>query len=200
VYHVFADPEVLAEVRTAMIPLLTTTEKNGIKHHEVDISQIRELPILKSILHEALRHYASGTGTRVVVEDIILDNKYLLKKDTFVFMPNRSFHFNHSVWGEAVDEFDAHRFMKTKGYRGAFRAFGGGANLCPGRLFAMNSILAMCAMLAIRYDIKPVGRFWMHPGTDDSNMTLNVHPPKEKVEVEIVPRRGWTGAEWSFKV
>jgi cytochrome P450 len=177
VYHVFADPEVLAEVRTAMIPLLTTTEKNGIKHHEVDISQIRELPILKSILHEALRHYASGTGTRVVVEDIILDNKYLLKK-----------------------EFDAHRFMKTKGYRGAFRAFGGGANLCPGRLFAMNSILAMCAMLAIRYDIKPVGRFWMHPGTDDSNMTLNVHPPKEKVEVEIVPRRGWTGAEWSFKV
>ena len=200
IYHIFSDASVVDEVRAAVMPFLTTKLKNGSVAYDIDISQIRDVPILKSVLSEAMRHYASGTGTRIVVEDTMLDNRYLLKKDSFVFLPNRSYHFSSSAWGSTVEGFDARRFMKSKTPRGSFRAFGGGANLCPGRFFAMSEILAMAAMLALRYDIKPVAGTWVHPGVDDSNMTLIVHPPKEKVLVEVVPREGWNGGEWSFTV
>ena len=64
----------------------------------------------------------------------------------------------------------------------------------------MNEILSMCAMFALRYEIQPVEKGWVHPGTDNSNMSLIVHPPKRKVEVEIVASKGWGGVKWAFKI
>ncbi|PQE15686.1 cytochrome p450 protein [Rutstroemia sp. NJR-2017a BBW] len=200
IYHVLSDPAILKEVRAAVEPLVSKS-KDGSLTYEIDISHIRDIPILKSVLHEALRHYAGGTGTRIVLEDTMLDGKYLLKKGSFIFMPNQAYHFDEESWGSDVDEFDAHRFMKPKPHLpGAFRGFGGGVNLCPGRFFAMNENLAMCAMLVMRYDIKPVGGTWRHPGVDRSNLSLLVNPPKDRVLVEIVPRKGWEGGSWSFKL
>ena len=200
-YHMFSDPEVLAEVRSVLMLLLAVRVEDGKTYREINISAIREVPILKSILHESLRHYASGTGTRIVLEDTMLDNRYLLKKGCFVFMPNQSYHFNATAWGDTVANFDAHRFMKSNDqHSGAFRGFGGGVNLCPGRLLAMNAVLAMCAMFALRYDMKPVSGTWAHPSTDNSNMSVVVHPPKEKVAVKFLAREGFTSGSWAFKL
>ena len=200
IYHIFSDASIVREVRTAVMPFLTTKKDNGTVTYHLDVSQIRDLPILRSVLSEALRHYANGTGTRIVVEDTLLDNRFLLKKGSFVFMPNRTYHFDPSAWGSAVENFDARRFMNSKTPRGSFRAFGGGANLCPGRFFAMTEILAMSAMLALRFDIKPQDETWVHPGIDDSNMTLIVQPPKEKILVDIMPREDWAIGRWVFTV
>ena len=200
IYHIFSDATIVDEIRAAMMPYLTITKNDGVVIYDIDLSQIRDVPILRSVLHEALRHYANGTGTRIVVEDTMLDNRYLLKKDTFVFMPNQSYHFDASAWGPTVDDFDARRFMNNRTPSGSFRAFGGGANLCPGRFFAMNTILAMSAMLALQYDMKPVAETWIHPGVDDSNMTLLVHPPKGKTLVNVMPREGWADGKWAFRV
>jgi hypothetical protein len=200
IYHVLSDPAILQEVRAAVEPLVTTVKDGGLTH-EINISHIRDIPILKSVLHEALRNYAGGTGTRIVLEDTMLDDKYLLKKGSFIFMPNRAYHFDEESWGSDVHEFNAHRFMKPKpSLPGAFRGFGGGVNLCPGRFFAMNEILAMCAMLVLRYDIKPISGTWRHPDVDRSNLSLLVNPPKERVLVEILPREEWKGGSWSFKL
>lgn len=200
IYHIFSDATIVDEIRAAMMPFLTINENNGIVTYNIDISQIRNVPILRSVFSEALRHYANGTGTRIVVEDTMLDSRYLLKKDSFVFMPNRSYHFNASVWGSTVDEFDARRFVKSRAPNGSFRAFGGGVNLCPGRFFATTEILAMSAMLALRYDIKAVAGTWVHPGVDDSNVTQIVQPPKGKTLVEVTPRKGWLDGEWAFRI
>ena len=135
-----------------------------------------------------------------MVEDTMLDDRYLLKKDSFVFLSNRCYHSNPAVWGPTVDDFDARRFISFKPPSGSFRPFGGGANLCPGRFFAMNGILAMSAMLALRYDLKAVPAAWVHPGVDDSNMTLLVQPSKAKTLVTVAPREGWVGGEWAFKM
>lgn len=44
--------------------------------------------------------------------------------------------------------------------RASFRAFGGGETLCPGRHFASSTILAVVAIVVLRFDITPVsGRF-----------------------------------------
>ncbi|KAL8830387.1 MAG: hypothetical protein Q9191_001464 [Dirinaria sp. TL-2023a] len=200
IYHIFSDPTLLDELRSALIPFLTIREQNDITAYELDISHIRNVPILRSVLSEVLRHYANGTGTRIVVEDIMLDNRYFLKQGSFVFMPNRSYHFNSSIWGPTVNVFDARRFMSFKPPSGSFRPFGGGANLCPGRFFAMNGILAISAMLALRYDISPATGDWVHPGIDDSNMTLLVHPSKAKTAVKIIPRQNSSNGNWTFKV
>jgi hypothetical protein len=207
-YHILSDPAVLEEVRASVKPLVSSEEvANGSWKHEMDISKIREVPILKSVLYEALRHYGSGTGTRIVVEDTLLDNRYMLKKGAFIFMPNRLYHFNKADWGDDVDTFDAHRFSTSKHHHnpGAFRGFGGGANLCPGRFFAMNQIFACCALMVLRFDVQPpfsgeADRKWTHPGTDGSNMSLLVNPPKEKVYVEVVERQGWSVGTWNFKL
>ncbi|KAL8638586.1 MAG: hypothetical protein Q9228_004276 [Teloschistes exilis] len=198
VYHIFADATVLEEVRTAVMPLVTTKTTNGVVTHQFDFGRIRDVPILRSVMHEALRHYANGTGTRILMEDTLLNGRYLLKKNSFVFMPNRSYHFDASVWGPTVDAFDAQRFVNFKPPSASFRAFGGGVNTCPGRFFAMNEILAISALLVLRVDIKPVVEAWAHPGIDDSNMTLAVQPPKLKTLVNFSPRSGWTDGEWRF--
>ncbi|KAL8929676.1 MAG: hypothetical protein Q9172_000355 [Xanthocarpia lactea] len=198
VYHIFSDTAVLKEVRAAVMPLLTIETNNGVVTYHFDFGRIRDVPILRSVMHEALRHYANGTGTRIVMEDTLLNGRYLLKKDSFIFMPNRSYHFDASVWGPTVDAFDARRFIKFKPPSASFRAFGGGVNTCPGRFFAMNEILAISALLALRVDIKPAAGAWIHPGIDDSNMTLAVQPPKLKTTVDFVSRAGWTDGEWKF--
>ncbi|CCD53867.1 putative cytochrome p450 protein [Botrytis cinerea BcDW1] len=199
VFHLLSDPKLVEEVRNAVEPFVKTSEKNGHLSREMDISKIRDVPIIRSILHESLRHYADGTGTRIVLQDTMLDDKYLLKKDSFIFMPNRAYHFDESSWGTDVDNFDAHRFMKSKPYQpGAFRGFGGGINLCPGRFYAMNEISFLCSMLVLRYDVKPVGGAWIHPGADSSNLSLIINPPIKKVLVDFKPRAGWAGGDWSF--
>lgn len=198
-YHLFSDPLLLEDIREQCMPLLTVEKNNGTVLRTIDIENIRNVPIPSSVLQEYLRHYASGTGSRIVVEDTMLDDRYLLKKNAFVFMPNQSYHFDASAWGPTVRDFDARRFNKVKAHHaGVFRGFGG-ASLCPGRFLAANQILSMCAMFAPRYDITPVSGEWAHPGTDDSNMTLIVHPPKNNVNVKITVRRGWEGGSWAFK-
>lgn len=203
-FHMLSDPKLLEEVRQQVMPLLTVEYENGTPLRTICISNIRDVPILNSILHESLRHYASGTGSRIALEDTMLDGRYLLQKDCFIFMPNHSYHFDGAAWGPTVEDFDANRFLKGNKpthHVGAFRGFGGGVNLCPGRFFAMNEILSMCAMLALRCDIKPASKEgWIHPEEDNSNMSLIVNPPKRKVVVNVVTRKGWEGGSWAFKL
>ena len=78
IYHIFSDATIVDEIRDAMMPYLTITKNDGVVIYDIDLSQIRDVPILRSVLHEALRHYANGRGTRIVVEDTMLDNRYLL--------------------------------------------------------------------------------------------------------------------------
>ena len=203
-FHILSDAKLLEEVRQQVMPLLEVEDDNATPLRTICISKIRDVPILNSILHESLRHYASGTGSRIVLEDTMLDDRYLLKKDCFIFMPNHSYHFDGAAWGPTVKEFDATRFLKenkSTHHAGAFRGFGGGVNLCPGRFFAMNEILSMCAMLALRYDITPTSKEgWIHPGEDNSNMSLIVNPPKQKIGVNVVARKGWEGGSWAFRI
>lgn len=200
-YHLFYDPLLLEEVREQSMRLLAVEENNLTVSRTIDIANIRSMPILSSLLQESLRHYASGTASRIVVEDTILDDRYDLKKDAFIFMPNPSYHFDAFAWGPTVKDFDARRFIKAKSHHaGAFRGFGGGANLCPGRFLAANQILSMCTMFALRYDITPVSGEWVHPGTEDSNMTLIVHPAKNVANVRVTLRKGWEGGSWAFKI
>lgn len=115
-------------------------------------------------------------------------------------MPNSVFHHDPRLCGPNIRQFDARRFINTKQSRSASMGFGVGQSLCPGRFLVQNQILFMCVMMAMRFDMKPKTGTWVHPGTDDNNATRNVHPPKQKVTVDIFPRYGWDDGIWKVEV
>ncbi|KAI4114384.1 MAG: hypothetical protein LQ338_008016, partial [Usnochroma carphineum] len=52
----------------------------------------------------------------------------------------------------------------------AFRAFGGGTTLCPGRQFATTEILATVVTMIMRYDFIPAEGRWVAPETEKTNI------------------------------
>lgn len=203
-YYLYSNPSVLGDVRVELAKTMTTSsEENGAMLRTLDMTRIRDCPLLGSVFHESLRHQSFGTSVRAVLEDVLLDDTYLLKKGSIIQMPNRETHFDHSIWGPSVDDFDARRFIKSpiKPHRpGSFRAFGGGAFLCAGRFFAMTEIMSLAAMLAVRYDMTPVSGQWVQPQTDRSNMVPAVSPPKQDIQMDLMAREGCERGSWGFEV
>lgn len=204
-YHIFSDPAILEIVREQLSIILSTQEnKDGTISRTIDLGRIKEVPILSSILQESLRYRSSGVGSRMLLEDVVLENRYLLKKGSFLIIPSRELHFDPQAWGSQVDDFNPYRFLKShsssKTPSVAFRGFGGGVNSCPGKAFATSEITALIAIFVLRYDMKPAaGSQWIDPGQDFTNMSLAIAPPKKKVIVDIVPRKGLEGGPWAFR-
>ncbi|KAK3381580.1 cytochrome P450 [Podospora didyma] len=68
----------------------------------------------------------------------------------------------------------------------AFRAFGGGKTLCPGRHFAANEILSFVAMIVLTFYISaPSGGDIIVPGKEDGVMPVHILEPKEDVHVVV---------------
>ncbi|KAF7928884.1 uncharacterized protein EAE97_009726 [Botrytis byssoidea] len=201
VFQIFSDPELLEEVREQVREITTTTQslETGILESKINLRRLKDAPILFSAQQETLRFRATGTQPRMVMEDMIVgDNEYLLRKDSMVIIANRALHYDKKTWGETADSFRANRFCgKVPGH--AFRGFGGGLNLCPGRGFAMVEVAALMAMLAMRFDLVPVGGSWSEPGQELNNMSLRVAPPRRKVMVSIVPREVSGKQKWSLE-
>lgn len=87
-----------------------------------------------------------------------------------------------------MHEFNYKRFLKPKKHNPvAFRPFGGGATLCPGRHFASTEILAFASVILLRFDIKPVGgNGWETAGYKEANAAFRL--PKQDIKVELIPR------------
>ncbi|KAJ8070583.1 hypothetical protein OCU04_000956 [Sclerotinia nivalis] len=196
IYHVFSDPVVLEEYRNE-VEQLVHTDDSGLC--TVDLAKIKSLcPILLSTWQETLRYVHIGISARVVMNDIMFDNKYLLKKGATVMTIAPVQHTDLAVWGPTVHTFDHRRFLRKPSEKRinpvAFRSFGGGAVLCPGRHFVSTEIMAFTALLLLRFDLKPVATdvTWVEP-RKVIPMTSSMPTPKDKVRVEIVSRdnRSW---------
>ena len=61
--------------------------------------------------------YALGAGARIVLQDTVLQSCWLLKKDSYIFMPNQATHFDTASWGSSVNTFDAQRLEHIKSGR-----------------------------------------------------------------------------------
>ena len=198
-YHIFSDPACLEDCRFELARLVR--ERDGLCY--LDIESIKtSSPTLYSTFYEVMRYYGVAQSIRMVLEDHKLDNVYLLRKGSLVMMPATVQHFDPSVWGSNINQFDCKRFTKPlsdgTGYtfdfkantRGAFRGFGGGLHLCPGRHFATNEILSLVALLILRFDIIPAGDGkWPVIHTDSlSSKGSAVIMPDNDLDVILCPR------------
>lgn len=201
-FHVYSNVESLKDIRDEVASIMTTTvNRDGTQTRILEMASIKsKCPILTSTFQEVLRHHSVSVGVRQVMEDTLLNNKYLLRKDSTIFMPNIVTHQDPSIWGADVSTFDHKRFIKgQRANASAFRAFGGGSTLCPGRHFATTEILAMVAMALMRYDISPVaGNAWLAPSTGKTNIAAAVNEPDYDIEVEVKARKGFETGQWLF--
>ncbi|KAI1772529.1 cytochrome P450 [Hypoxylon cercidicola] len=193
VWQVLADPVVFEDCRQE-VTRLVQNDVDGTS--TIDLARIRaECPILISTLQEVFRFHGTSIAFRLVQEDTLIDDQYLLKKGGAVLMPNAVIHSDKSLWGPTVGEFNHKRFLKaarnesTKHPVAAFRGFGGGHILCPGRHFASTEILSLMALMLVRVDVLPVAGKWTEP-KKDLVVGRALPIPKSRLNVKIVPKPG----------
>lgn len=202
--HIFPDAALLQDIRDEIVAsgsLTISTSSNGSQKHSLDITTLQDsCPLLVSTYREVLRVRTLSSSNRWVMEDTLLNNKYLLKKDSVLLIPGALIH-SDPVWGTNAKEFNPRRFLKdTNTKPGAYRAWGGGQTLCPGRFFATTEIVSAVAMMVMRFDMQPVGgKGWKMPETDTTRVASSICPPKQDVKVNITEREVYRGDEWGFQ-
>ncbi len=197
--------------------------------HEIDITALTPTtaPLLHSTYRELLRHRTQSSSSRWLTEDTLLASRYLLKKDSVLLIPGALIH-KDPIWGLDRRSFNPRRFLKpsslpkptaaesveqeqqeeqagaessnAKVHPGAYRAWGGGQTLCPGRFFATTEITCAVAMVVSRFEMAPVDRRgWVVPSVGGNRVVSSIHPPSEDVRVRVTEREGYGGREWGFR-
>ena len=192
---IYSNPTLLSQVRETLSPCLQAqSSSSGIDMETI----LKECPLLSSLVQEILRLRSTNASGRVVMADTVLDNKYLLKKDSMLLIPSAELHNNDSVFA-SPQTLSPERFMQKKPSASAYRAFGGGASYCPGRFLAMNEICSILIMMLMKYDIKPVkGGEWALP-KGKPHITTSILTPEKDVRVSIEERKEVEGTGVLFK-
>lgn len=215
-YHIYSDPAVLQDCRREVPKVMTTGHTaHGTLMRSLDITRLRSnCPILGSTFQEVLRHHSVGTSVRQVMRDTLLENRYLLKEGSMILMPSVVVYTDASIWGADVSTFNHKRFLKPTSSASAeksgttrnipnpsaFRAFGGGTTLCPGRHFATTVTMATVVMFLMRYDMAPVKGRWPQMTADKTHAVAAVEQPDYEIEVEVTARKGSEEGEWTLRM
>ena len=203
--HIYSDEVLLHDVRRE----LETTCVNKLSDQRswtLNILAMREKSqLLYSTFQELLRVHAMGAGSRYVREDVLLHERHLLKKGMVVQMPMAIMHSDPRIWGTNVDDFQPQRFLKqadvirdSKSQSVAYRPFGGGVSMCPGRHFVTLEVMALTALMVLRFDIIPSGDIWHIPAQKQESLATNVFPPERDIRVKFKLREGFDDIDWHF--
>lgn len=196
VLRLFADPTLLESVRQEIkAAMIASREQSG--PDSLSIFIVRDkCPTLSAVFRESLRIGSENFSVRLIKEDTMLADKYFLKKGAVVQISGGVIHSDKSIWGEDVEQFNHSRFLGQKARSGgfhpaAFRGFGGGKTLCPGRHFAVNEILLFAAMIVIGFDMEAQdGGPIRVPAKNDRVMPVHILEPgvSDRPQVVIRPR------------
>ncbi|KAL6709802.1 hypothetical protein ACN47E_000587 [Coniothyrium glycines] len=161
----------------------------------LDLSTLKSrCPTLMAMLNETLRYHSTVINIKQVRHDTILADQYLLKKQGIVMIPGQSVHHDKQIWGDNADQFDHRRFMDNANKKhlastSAFRPFGAGATMCPGRYFSTNVILGLVAMILVQFDVSAEEAEWTSPTKHNADMWNAMPKPDWDVKVRLVPRQ-----------
>lgn len=153
---IYSNPPLLAEIRAEIGAVMKTTtsttspSQNGVPNtsrHEIPIPPLEPAcPLLLSSYRELLRHRTQSSSSRWIVQDTLIAEQYLLKKDSVLMIPGALIHAD-PIWGADRREYNPRRFLKpspspsspsspppptsspspqSKPHLGAYRAWGGG--------------------------------------------------------------------------
>lgn len=191
VYHVFSDPDVLDSCRMDLSGAVK--DDNGVR--TLSMSHLQSsCQVFLSTFKETMRFHGVNVAARLVRKDVVIDEKYLLKESGIVLIPATVQHQQISVWGPDADSFNYRRFIPKSSSKqethdpAAFRAFGGRPVICPGRFFASTEILALTALMILRFDVQPREGYWSAPTVEKSNPGISFQQPDHDIEMDVRPR------------
>lgn len=192
-FHILSDNDILADVRKEVSAMVRVNEEDGC--NSIDLATVRtSCPILLSTFQETLRAHSVNPRVRRVLDDVLLSDQILLKKGSILMIPTPVQHTDTSAWGPDARAFDHMHFARKAGQRKhdrvAFRSFGGGHVLCPGRHFASTEIMALAALLVLQFDVVPTsnGGEWIEPTSKKSPIQAGFAVPDNDIDVEFRPR------------
>ncbi len=197
VLRIFANPDLLIAVRRELRE--TNLSLGSDATLELSIDHVRNnSPILQAVLRECMRFNSDNFSTRVVQTDTILAEKYFLRGGSVLQIAGGVIHADASIWGEDANVFNHERFVQIhrkerQVHPAAFRAFGGGKTLCPGRHFAMSEILSFVAMVVMMFDIEgaEVGGSIRIPEKEDGVLPVHILEPRGgSPNVKVILRGG----------
>lgn len=208
IVHIYHDEELLSNIREE---LESTSVIDSGTTRTLKIATMRKnCNLLQATFKEVLRHHALGSSARYVREDVMLDNTYLLKKGMVVQMPMAVLHKSDSAWGNDTSSFRPSRFLKGgdgvdlgkgdfKPNLAAYRPFGGGTHLCPGRHLATLETMALTAYIVLRFSMVPAdGKPWKIPRSKQESLATNVFPPEHDIRVRLAKREGYENVQWEL--
>jgi hypothetical protein len=213
ILQIFADHQLLFIVREEIKRVLKVreTDESEARPYTLNITALKEnCPMLVAVYRECLRLGSDNYSTRMVKENTLLADRYFLKKGAIVQIAGGVIHADQSIWGHNVERFDPSRFLTERRepyqqqrqqsgaaankqnqiHPAAFRAFGGGKTLCPGRHFAVNEILGFAALVVMMFDIEaPENGKIQVPKKNDGVLPVHILEPVSRVKVLISARR-----------
>lgn len=185
----------------------------------LDVTRIREnCTVFMAVYNETLRMTSGIATVRYTNEDTLIEGSggrsWLLRRGAQVQMPTAFIHSDPTTWGpEAASTFDHTRFLRSESSSdkatvaktdkplsreqkarrtAAFRPFGGGSALCPGRHFATDEILSFVGAVLLGFEMRPFGeKQFQIPEMDRSKMPLTSLKPVGDIKARLVRRDGW---------
>ena len=203
--RVYSNTERLEGIRRELETTCVTRDSRT-KSCKLNVLVMREKAhLLHATFQEMLRVHAKGAGARYVREDTLLNKQYLLKKGMIIHMPMAIMHSDPRIWGPDAGNFRPEHFLKqpdankdNKSQSVVYRPFGGGASMCPGRHFVTLEVMALTALMILRYDITPLDGHWQIPKQKQESLATNVFPPASDIRVGIKERLGLEDTVWQF--
>jgi cytochrome P450 len=214
--NLFSRPELLAEVRGEIEKAIKVVRMEGGEEiRAIHVDMLRSVaPVLTSCFRETLRMVANLTSVRWILEDTMIADKYLLIKDSIIQIASGVIHMDQEIWGPDAGDFNPRRFIPASESAAekastaplprnvpsaAYRAFGGGSVICPGRHFAQSEIVGFVAMVVMSFDFKnPSGGMIELPKRNNEVIPLAVMKPSAECKVIITRRKGMENVKWEL--
>ncbi|KAL5382949.1 hypothetical protein DPSP01_006218 [Paraphaeosphaeria sporulosa] len=206
-FHIASDPDALRDCREELLNLVVKeADTPSGKAKVVDLSNIRtQCPTMMAMWHETLRYHSTVINIKKVQHDTTLASEYFLKKGAILMISGTTVHHDTNTWGPGASEFDHKRFFTPAGRRNlsnttAYRPFGAGTTMCPGRHFSTGVVLSLVAMTLLQFDVHPVDGQWQMPTKKNADMWNAMPKPDQDIPVKICRRAETEFAytEWKF--
>ncbi|KAJ4293666.1 hypothetical protein N0V90_008950 [Kalmusia sp. IMI 367209] len=191
--NIFSRPELLAELREEI-------EKERPCHTRYDL-----LPQVEGFL-SASQFYLQRDHEDHVAHDI-RSHGGIIHKDASIWGPDvscfnpRRFQYN---WhgSKADDNGNMSNAKADQVHAAAFRGFGGGASLCPGRHVAQMEVLSLTAAMVCAFDVlPPQGKSEVNwdPPRDDKRFPFSTLKPLRELRVQLKRRVGMENTHWTLQ-
>jgi hypothetical protein len=182
--HLLERPELIDIIRKETAPAFEDTQDTI-----SDATQAySNAPVLNAVWLETLRLSAASTTMRGITQDFVLGDTQL-RAGYRVLVSARQQHLRTQEFGPDARTFDHERFLQQPGLERspAFRPFGGGPTVCPGRLLSKHMTLNFVALLFRRFDVALDGPQVM-PTYEESKPAIGVMGGQGDLRIRLTPR------------